>query len=87
MTTQKVSSGIIGELLLDEIPYWDVGVCTVKATDHGNIEVRGENDHQVAIVSTDCYTESPLPGEDQTKDLPTIAKRVNDVIEDEHNAL
>jgi len=81
----KVGPGVIGDLLLGEVPFWQAGVCKVEDNED-EIVVRGENDHPVGTVELDEWTESPLDGED-VLDLEVLAEEVNDIIEQEQDEL
>ena len=84
--TNKISAGLIGELLLGEQEDWYVGVCTVTV-DGDYVHVLGENDHKVGTVDTNAYyVESWLTG-DAVVDLPAVADEVNAHIDAEHEAL
>lgn len=85
-----VDGSIIGELLLKELPYWQVGVCVVATGDDDMVHVRGEGDHTIASIDCNEYMkESTLPfGDDRmVYDLSTIASKVNAAIKSEHDQL
>jgi len=87
MTMNVVDASIVGELLLEELPYWDVGVCTIKVKEqNSDILVYGENNHLLTEVSTDVWRDGVLT-DDKVKDLEAIADNVNDAIREEHDAL
>lgn len=81
--SNRVDGSIVGELLLGELHQWYAGICTIRVQGE-YVEVKGEAG--VARISTDCWRESPLDGE-QVKDLSAIAEKVNEAVEEEHAAL
>lgn len=86
MQCQKISASVIGELLLDELPYWSVGICRVEA-EGDDMVVYGENDHPVARIDTKKHMrESPFDGADVVN-TEAVAAEVNEAIEWEHDAL
>jgi hypothetical protein len=74
MESNKVDGGIIGELMLEEVEYWGVGVCKIVSNGDG-VSVLGENDHPVIHVPRQGNT------------LNEMAEKVNDAIEKEHSRL
>lgn len=85
---RKISSSVIGELILGELPFWQAGVCRVEHDD-GAIVVRGENDHPVGSVKLSKYRDKPsVLGEGRmVLDLSAIADEVNEIAEEEHDEL
>lgn len=86
----RVSGGIVGELILGEVPEWYAGVCKVEVKDDGSdtIVVRGENDHPVGEVDPNAkMRESVIDPESEVYNLEAVAEQVNRLIQKEHNRL
>lgn len=92
MTSNEVDGSIIGELLLDELPEWRLGVCRIEVEEgdgeeEEDIVVFGEGDHEVGRVTTDRWKKPEVPeivDQDEVKALGEIAEQVNRVIKKEH---
>jgi hypothetical protein len=85
-TVLCVNSAIVGDLLIDELDSWHLGICEVK-TDGYNLLVCGEDGQVVGRVDTDVWTTSTLAYDAEVKDLATIADMVNSAIASEYGAL
>ena len=80
-----VGPGVVGDLLIDELDSWHVGICEVKKDDD-DLLVYGENGHVVGRVNTDVWTTSVL-SDTEVKDLDKIANMINSAIESEYDKL
>lgn len=66
VTHHWTSDAPIGELIIGETPSWEVGVCTIQALPLGadlydqprELEVRGEYDQRLLLVSTELNADS-----------------------------
>ena len=82
-----VGPGVVGDLLIDELDSWHVGICEVKTGDTDDLLVYGENDHLVERIDTDVWTNSVLFPDTEVKDLAKIANMINSAIASEYGAL
>ena len=80
-----VGPGVVGDLLIDELDSWHVGICEVKKDDE-DLLVYGENDHLVKRVNTDVWTTSAL-SDTEVKDLDKIAVMIDSAIASEEDEL
>ena len=78
----SVTSGIVGDLLNDELDSWRVVICEV-VKDDDDLLVCGEGGQVVERVDTDVWTKSALSGT-EVKDLAEIADTINSAIASEH---
>jgi len=85
-TALCVNSAIVGDLLIDELDSWHVGICEVKKDDD-DLLVYGENGHAVERVDTDVWTTSVLFEDTEVKDLAKIADAINGAIASECSEL
>ena len=85
VTEPDVGSGVVGDLLIDELDSWHVGICEVKKDDD-DLLVCGENGHLIKRVDTDVWTTSAL-SETEVKDLDKIADTINSAIASEEGKL
>lgn len=84
---QKVDASIIGELYLDEMPYWDVHVCRIKIDD-GDVVIYSEDGHVIERIEPEMKPASDLWDDDsEVIDIESVAEKVNEVIELEHSQL
>ena len=81
-TALCVNSAIVGDLLINELDSWHVGICEVKKDDD-DLLVYGENGHVVDRVDTDVWTTSVLFEDTEVKDLAKIADAINGAIASE----
>ena len=81
-TALCVNSAIVGDLLIDELDSWHVGICEVKKDDD-DLLVYGENGRAVERVDTDVWTTSVLFEDTEVKDLAKIADAINGAIASE----
>ena len=75
----------MGDLLIDELDSWHVGICKIEKDDD-DLLVYGENGHLVKRVNTDVWKTSTL-SDTEVKDLAKIADAINSAIESEYGAL
>jgi hypothetical protein len=85
-TALCVNSAIVGDLLINELDSWHVGICEVKKDDD-DLLVYGENGHVVDRVDTDVWTTSVLFEDTEVKDLAKIADAINGAIASECSEL
>ena len=85
-TVLCVNSAIVGDLLIDELDSWHLGICEVKQ-DGGDLLVCGENGQVVERVNNDVWTTSTLSYDSEVKDLAKIADKINSAIASEYGAL
>lgn len=76
----ELSTGIIGELILEEIDEWHSGVCTITHKDD-KIKVYGENEHFVGEVDLSQYK---IRGD---VDLVLVKSKVEELVRTEMNEL
>ena len=81
-----VGPGVVGDLLIDELDSWHVGICEVKKDDD-DLLVYGENGHLVKRVGTDVWTTSTLFPDTEVKDLDKIAGMIDSAIASEYGEL
>ena len=82
-TGLDVGPGVVGDLLIDELDSWHVGICEVKTGDTDDLLVYGENGHLVERIDTDVWTTSVL-SDTEVKDLDKIADKTNSAIASEY---
>ena len=80
-----VGPGVVGDLLIDELDSWHVGICKIEKDDD-DLLVCGEDGQVVERVDTDVWTTSALSGT-EVKDLAEIADTINSAIASEHGEL
>ena len=80
-----VGPGVVGDLLIDELDSWHVGICEVKKDDD-DLLVYGENGHLVKRVNTDVWKTAAL-SDTEVKDLDKIAGMIDSAIASEYGAL
>ena len=80
-----VGPGVVGDLLIDELDSWHVGICEVKKDDD-DLLVYGENGHVVGRINTDVWTTSVL-SDTEVKDLDKIAAMIDSAIAAEYDEL
>jgi hypothetical protein len=81
-----VSSGIVCDLLTDELDSWHLGICAVEKDDD-DLLVCDENGQVVDRVDTDVWTTSTLFEGIEVKDLAKIADTINGAIKSEYDEL
>ena len=81
-----VGPGVVGDLLIDELDSWHLGICEV-VKDDDNLLVCDEDGQVVERVDTDVWTTSTLFDGIETKDLAKIADAINSAIAAEYGAL
>ena len=84
-TGLDVGPGFVGDLLIDELDSWHVGICEV-VKDDDDLLVYGENDRVVGRINTDVWTTSVL-SDTEVKDLDKIANMINSAIASEEDEL
>ena len=84
-TTPSVGPSLVGDLLIDELDSWNVGICEVKKDDE-DLLVYGENGHLVKRVNTDVWKTAAL-SDTEVKDLDKIAGMIDSAIESEYDEL
>ena len=84
-TKPDVGPGVVGDLLIDELDSWHIGICKVEKDDD-DLLVYGENDHLIKRVDTDVWMTSTL-SDTEVKDLDKIADTINSVIASEEDEL
>ena len=84
-TGLDVGPGVVGDLLIDELDSWHVGICKIEKDDE-DLLVYGENDHLVERIDTDVWKTAALSDTD-VKDLDKIADTINSAIAAEYGAL
>lgn len=90
--TPKLDGSIVGELLLEELPEWWLGICRVEAQVNNNddweVVVYGENNHVIERVDiTDYKKPSVLDPEQEVTDLYRVAQIVNTAVAEEYAEL
>ena len=85
-TEPDVGSGVVGDLLIDELDSWHVGICEVKKDDD-DLLVYGENDHLIKRVDTDVWMTATHFENTEVKDLARIADTINNAIASEYSEL
>ena len=80
-----VGPGVVGDLLIDELDSWHVGICKIEKDDD-DLLVCGENGHLVERIDTDVWTTSVL-SDTEVKDLDKIAGMINSAIAAEYDEL
>ena len=85
-TGLDVGPGVVGDMLIDELDSWHVGICEVKTGDTDDLLVYGENDHLVERIDTDVWKTATL-SDTEVKDLDKIADKTNSAIESEYDEL
>ena len=88
-TAPCVGPSIVGDLLIDELDSWHLGICEVKK-DGGDLLVYGENGHLLKRVDTDVWKTSTLfedTEDTEVKDLAKIADTINSAIAAEYSEL
>ena len=86
-TALCVNFNIVGDLLIEELDSWHLGICEVVKDDDDDLLVYGENGHLVKRVNTDVWTTSTLFEGIEAKDLVKIADAINSAIAAEYGAL
>ena len=88
-TALCVNSAIVGDLLIDELDSWHVGICEVKTPrdTEDELVILGQNNHVVGRVDTDVWTNSVLFEDTEVKDLAKIADKTNSAIASEYGEL
>jgi len=82
----RVSAGIVGDLLTDELDSWHLGICVVRK-DGDDLLVCGETGQVVDRVDTDVWTTATLFENTEVKDLSRIADTINSAIASEYGEL
>ena len=85
VTKPDVGPGVVGDLLIDELDSWHVGICEVRE-DGDDLLVYGEDGQVVERVDTDVWTTSPL-SDTEVFDLAKIADKINSAIASEYGEL
>ena len=85
-TALCVNFNIVGDLLIEELDSWHLGICEV-VKDDDDLLVCGENGQVVERVDTDVWTTSTLFDGIEVKDLAEIADTINSAIAAEYGAL
>ena len=81
-----VGPGVVGDLLIDELDSWHVGICEV-VKDDDDLLVCDEDGQVVERVDTDVWTTSTLFENTEFKDLAKIADTINSAIASEYGGL
>ena len=81
-----VGPGVVGDLLIDELDSWHVGICKIEKDDD-DLLVCGENGRVVERVDTDVWTTTTLFDGIEAKDLAKIADTINSAIAAEYSEL
>ena len=81
-----IGPGVVGDLLIDELDSWHVGICKIEKDDD-DLLVCGENGHAVERIDTDVWTTSVLFEDTEVKDLAKIADKTNSAIASEYGEL
>jgi len=84
-TKPDVGPGVVGDLLIDELDSWHVGICKIEKDDD-DLLVYGENGHVVERVNTDVWKTSTL-SDTEVKDLDKIAGMIDSAIASEEDDL
>ena len=85
-TALCVNFNIVGDLLIEELDSWHLGICEV-VKDDDDLLVCGENGQVVERVDTDVWTTSTLFDDTEVKDLAKIADTINSAIASEYGEL
>lgn len=87
-TPSYVSGSLIGDLILGEVPVWEVGVCRLTYDEgHDKVVVFGEGGDTIRSVACDEYQrESQLDGS-LVVDCTAVAREVNGAVDEEMKAL
>ena len=85
-TGLDVGPGVVGDLLIDELDSWHLGICEV-VKDDDDLLVCGEDGRVIERVDTDVWTTSTLFDGIEAKDLAKIADAINSAIASEYGAL
>ena len=80
-----IGPGVVGDLLIDELDSWHVGICEV-VKDDDDLLVYGENGHVVERIDTDVWKTAAL-SDTEVKDLDKIAGMIDSAIASEYGAL
>ena len=80
-----VGPGVVGDLLIDELDSWHVGICEV-VKDDDDLLVYGENGHLVKRVNTDVWKTAAL-SDTEVKDLDKIAGMIDSAIAAEYSEI
>ena len=79
-----VGPGVVGDLLIDELDSWHVGICKIEKDDD-DLLVCGEDGRVIERVDTDVWTKSTLFDGIEAKDLAEIADMINSAIASEYD--
>ena len=82
-----VGPGVVGDLLIDELDSWHVGICKIEKDDDDRLIILGEDGQVVERVNTDVWTTSTLAQDTEVKDLAKIADKTNSAIASEYDEL
>jgi len=85
-TALCVNFNIVGDLLIEELDSWHLGICEV-VKDDDDLLVCGENGQVVERVDTDVWTTSTLFDGIEVKDLAEIADTINSAIAAEYSEI
>ena len=80
-----VGPGVVGDLLIDELDSWHVGICKIEKDDD-DLLVCGENGHLVERIDTDVWKTAAL-SDTEVKDLDKIAGMIDSAIASEYDEL
>lgn len=73
-----ITAAILGDVINRQVPYWGIGVCTVRYSDgREELYVNDENGHSLDSWSVPEYHDK----------LTELADEVNEAIEHEHSQL
>jgi len=86
VTEPDVGPGVVGDLLIDELDSWHVGICKIEK-DGDDLLVRDENGQVVDRVDTDVWTTATLFENTEVKDLDKIADMIDSAIASEEDDL
>ena len=86
-TALCVNFNIVGDLLIEELDSWHLGICEVVKDDDDDLLVCDENGQVVERVDTDVWTTSTLFDGIEAKDLAKIAGMINSAIAAEYSEL
>ena len=85
-TALCVNFNIVGDLLIEELDSWHLGICEV-VKDGDDLLVCGEGGQVVERVDTDVWTTTTLFDGIEVKDLAEIADTINSAIAAEYSEL
>lgn len=86
--TPEVDGGIIGQLLIGELPSWRAGVCDLYPSEDGDsIIVYDTDSGSVANLIDARVYRGAITDDGEVIDLPAVAEKVNNSLAEVHNEL